>query len=134
MANALYDFARESFLAGDIDWINDDIIIVLCSTTYTPDIGNDQYYSDIPAGARVAVSSPLSSKTVANGVADAADVTFPTVSGDQINYIVFVKDTGVEATSTLIALFDNATNLPYTPNGNNIELRFDNGMSRIFFL
>ncbi len=29
MANALYDKGREAFLRGQIDWINDDIRVIL---------------------------------------------------------------------------------------------------------
>ena len=36
MANKLYDKAREAFLKGDIDWLNDTVKVVLVDTADTP--------------------------------------------------------------------------------------------------
>ncbi|MCW5942916.1 MAG: hypothetical protein KIS66_11835 [Fimbriimonadaceae bacterium] len=83
MANALYDKARESFLKGEISWSGDNVKVVLLDLAdYAPDLANDQYLSDIPAGARAATSGNLSGKTTSAGVADADNVTFATVTGD----------------------------------------------------
>lgn len=94
----------------------------------------DDNLNDITGAARVATSSALGSKTVTNGVADAADVTFSSVTGDVSEALVFFKDTGTESTSRLILLIDTATGLPVTPNGGNITVAFDNGANRIFRL
>ena len=72
MANALYDKGREAFLAGGINWSGDSIKAVLVDTgAYTVNLATHQFLSDIPAGARIATSANLGSKTVAAGVADA---------------------------------------------------------------
>jgi hypothetical protein len=47
---------------------------------------------------------------------------------------VIYRDTGVEATSQLVALFDTAINLPITPNGGDITLTWSNDTNRIFKL
>ena len=135
MANALYDHGREGFLDGSIDWDTDDIRCILVDTAdYTVNLTSHDNLDDIPAGARVAVSGALSSKTVAAGVADAADVTFSTVSGDPSEAIVIYKHTGTEGTSRLIAYIDTATGLPVTPGGGDIIIQFDNGANKIFKL
>jgi hypothetical protein len=67
-------------------------------------------------------------------VADAADITFTTVTGDQSEALVIYKDTGVEATSQLIAYIDTATGLPVTPGGGNITVTWDDGANKIFKL
>jgi hypothetical protein len=135
MANALYDKGREGFLDGSIDWDTDTIKAVLVDAAdYTLDLATHDNLDDIAAGARVAISAALSSKTVTAGVADAADVTFPAVTGDPVELIVLFKDTGVEATSRLIAAIDTATNLPVTPNGGDIVVQWDNGANKIFKL
>jgi len=135
MANALYDTARESFLNGEIDWTSDNIKVVLVDTNdYTVDINSDQYLSDIPSGARVATSSNLGSKTTTAGVADAADVTFTTVTGDQSEALVIYQDSGNAATSRLIAYIDTSTGLPITPNGADIILAWSDGDNKIFKL
>lgn len=135
MANALYGLAREAFLNGDLDWAANDIKVVLVDTNdYTVSINTHQFLSDVAAGARVATSSNLASKTATLGVADAADVTFSAVTGDQSEALVIYQDSGSAATSRLIAYIDTATGLPVTPNGADITVTWDNGSNRIFAL
>ena len=135
MANALYDKGREGFLDGSIDWDADNIKVVLVDTDdYTVNLATHDNLDDIPAGARVATSGNLASKTVAAGVADAADVTLSSVTGDQFEAIVIYKDTGTESTSRLIAYIDTASGLPCTPNGGDVTLQWSSAAERIFKL
>lgn len=135
MANALFDKGREGFLDGSIDWDTDTIKLILVDhADDNPDVAADDNLDDVAAGARVATSSAFSSKTVTSGVADAADVTLSTVTGDQSESLVIYKDSGVESTSRLIAKIDTATGLPVTPNGGNINIVWDSGASKIFKL
>jgi len=135
MPNALFDKARERFLTGQFNWSTDTIKAILVDTgVYTPNLSAHEYLSDISGGARIATSGAFTSKTTTNGAADAADVTFTTVSGNSIEAIVLYKDTGVEGTSPLIAYIDTATGLPITPNGGDIIVTWDNGTNRIFRL
>lgn len=135
MANALYDLGREAFLNGNIDWTNDNIkIALLDGADYTPNLATHDFFDDVPVAARVAISGNLTGKTTAAGVADANDETFSSVTGDESEYILIYQDTGVEATSRLIALIDTATNLPITPNGGDIQVVWDSGANRIFKL
>lgn len=135
MANALYDIGRQGFLDGSIDWDTDNIKVVAVDTgAYSPNLATDDYLADIPGGARIATSSNLTGKTVANGVADADDITFSAVSGASIEALVVYKDTGSAATSRLIAYIDTATGLPVTPNGGDIVIAWPSGSSKIFKL
>ncbi len=133
MANALYDLGREAFLDGDIDWAADNIkVLIVDGAVYTPNLVTDQFRDDI--ASEVAVSANLSGKDSSLGVADAADVTFSTVSGAQSEFLVIFKDTGTPATSALIALIDTATGLPVTPDGGDITVTWDSGANKIFKL
>lgn len=133
MANALYGKGREKFLTGDIAWDTDNIKVSLVDTgTYTVVIDTHEFYSDL--SGVVADSGNLASKTVALGVADAADVTFSSVTGSSAEALVIWKDTGVASTSPLIAYIDTATNLPVTPNGGDITVAWDSGSNKIFKL
>ena len=135
MANALYDKGREAFLTGGINWSGDSIKAVLVDTgAYTVNLATHQFLSDIAAGARVATSANLSAKTVAAGVADAADSLFTAVSGPSVEAVVLYKDTGTAGTSALIAYIDTASGLPITPNGGDITVVWDNGANKIFKL
>lgn len=133
MANRLYDAGRAAFLGADIDWLADNIKVVLVdSGAYTPNTATDDFFNDIPSV--IATSGNLASKTATAGVADAADITFTAVTGAQSEYLVIYKDTGTSSTSALIALIDTATNLPITPNGGDITVQWDNGANKIFKL
>lgn len=133
MANTLYDAARKRFLEAQINWMSDTIKVYLVSlTSYTPNVSSHEYLSDVSGGARIAGPVTLTSKSTNGGAADAADVTFTSVSGSTIGAIVIYSDTGSESTSPLIAIIDTATGLPITPNGGDIIVTWDNGTNKIF--
>jgi hypothetical protein len=135
MANALYDAGRNAFLTGGISWTTDTIkIVVVDSADYTPNLATDDFLNDIPAVGRVAISGALTGKTAVAGVADANDVTLTAVSGDSFEYIIGFKDTGTESTSNLIFFIDTAVGLPFTPNGGDVLIVWDDGANKIFKL
>ena len=135
MSNSLYTKAKQGLIDGSIDLDTDDIRVVLVDgADYTPDLATHDNLDDIPAGARVAVSGALQNKSVTDGVFDADDIILAAVTGDQFEYIVLFKDTGVEGTSRLILLIDTATGLPCTPNGSDITIQFSSGADKIFRL
>lgn len=136
MANALYDSARAHFLEGTIDWTDDTIKCVLVDATYVY-ASTDSTMNDI-AGGKI-VSGPthqiLTGKSSTGGAADAADVTFPAVSGAQVKGIVVYKYVDeTMSNNPLIAYIDQATGLPITPNGGDIIVTWDNGVNKIFRL
>lgn len=135
MANLLYDSGRGAFLNGDISWSRDTIRAILVDIAkYAVNAGTHQYLSAISgtAGAIVATSPPLTTKTYAAGVADADDITFPAVTGPTVEIVVVYKDTGIASTSPLILYVDSITTI--TPNGGDITVEWDNGTNRIFKL
>lgn len=125
MANTFYDKGKEKILST-IDLLADDMRLVLVDgADYTPNFSTDEFLSDIAAGGRVATSPALTSKTVTAGAFDAADTSFTSVSGDQSEYLVLYQHTGTDSTAALILLWDTATGLPITPDGNNINTTFN---------
>lgn len=135
MANALFDKARQRFLEGQLTWTTDTIKAVLVDTgTYTPNLSAHEYLSDVSGGARISVSGAFSGKSATGGAADANDVTFTSVSGASVEAIIIYKDTGVDASSPLIAYIDTATGLPITPNGGDIIVVWDSGANKIYKL
>lgn len=135
MANALYGLGRQAFLDGNISWTSATIKAILIDTgAYTVNLTTHQYLSDISGYAIIGSAVTLASKTVTLGVADAADLTFTSVTGTSVEAIVIYKDTGTGSTSPLIAYIDTATGLPVTPNGGNITVTWDSGANRIFKL
>jgi hypothetical protein len=135
MANGLYDRGRQGFLAGEIDWDADNIKIMLIDEDDdVPDLANDEDLADRLAAAREETSGNLTSKGTTDGVADAADETFSSASGDPCESIDCYQDTGTEGTSLLIFNIDTATGLPVTLNGGDVTVQWDDGANKIFKL
>lgn len=123
MSNAFFKKGKENILGGDIDWdAHNQVAMLVDSADYTINLNTHDALDDIAVAGRVATSGNLASKTKTDGKADAADFTFTTVTGDPSEYLIFRKETGVEATSLLICAFDTATGLPITPNSADINV------------
>src|SRR4030042_2980181 len=113
MANTPYTKAKQHLIDGTIDLDTNDIRAILVDgADYTPVLATHETLADIPSGARVAVSGALASKSVTDGVFDAADINIPAVTGDQFEYLAIYKHTGTESTSRLIMLIDTASGFP----------------------
>lgn len=135
MANTLFDKGRQDFLEGNTPWLTSNIRAMLVSSAWSPAATGNAFLPDVPRVCIVASSVLFSSKTSTNGAADAADITFPSVSGvNNIPYLVIFKDTNVYTTSPLIALIDTASGLPVTANGGDLGVTWDNGNTKIFLL
>ncbi len=135
MANALYDEGRRAFLAGEIDWVGTSMRIILVDATdYTRDLAAHDFLDDVAAGAREEESGNLSTKTEADGIADADNVTFSSASGDACDEIIGFEETGADGTSQLIFNIDTASGLPVTLNGGDVTVTWDDGANKIFKL
>lgn len=133
MASALFDPGREGFLDGSIDWDTDDIRVMLIKDTYTFDAA-DKFVVDLGAVDN-GRSASLGTKTVTNGVADAADTSLVALAAAASNAIVVFKHTGADATARVIVYCDTATGLPCTPAvGQTVNVAWDAGANRIFRL
>ncbi len=133
MANSLYPKAKEAFLNADIDMLVDTITIALIDTGEYTYNATHEYRSDISNNAVIA-SINLSNKTTTNGVFDADDATFTSVTGANCEALIIFQNTGTQSTSRLIAYIDSATGLPILPNGGDITVAFSSGSNRIFSL
>lgn len=133
MANALYPKAKEAFLNGSINMVANTITIALVDTGVYTYSSSHQYRNEVSNSAVIS-STTLSNKTITNGVFDADDATFSSVTGANCEALLIFQDTGVQSTSRLIAYIDSATGLPILPNGGDISVAFSSGSSRIFAL
>lgn len=125
MANALYPKTKAKMLQGAINLLTANVKAILIDTDDYQFNAAHEFLAAIPAGARVATSPNLANKTIDAATAkfDSDDVVIPSVTGDQLEAIVLVVDTGDEATSPLLMFQDTGiTNAPLTPNGTNITI------------
>jgi hypothetical protein len=136
----MYDNAKERFIGqsgatgGAIDLLTADIRAKLIDDAdYTANFATDIDLVDVPNGAEVAtLSGGLGTKTVTNGVFDAADDTFTTVSGDPVESTLVYEHDAIDGNAELIVLLDNGGST--TPNGNDINIQWDSGANKIFAL
>ncbi len=126
MANALYPKWKEQLLQFTINnnLSSGTVKVALVTAGYTY-ASTDQFYSSITASV-VGTPQTIGTKTFTNGVFDGADVTYTAVTGSQAVSLVIYVDTGVAATSPLVAFLDTSiTNLPVTPNGGDITITWN---------
>lgn len=125
MANAIYPKYKEALLSGsaNVSLTANSIKVALVDTgTYTYS-ATHQYRSDL--SGVTASSAALDSKTVTNGLFDAANATFTAVSGTTSEALVFYVDTGNAAADRLIYYYDTGgSGLPVIPNGGDINIGF----------
>lgn len=135
MSNALFDISREKFLSSAMSWSSDDIRCCLVRG-YTYSSAHTTLASVTGAGGTVVASSgAFTSKTVTNGVADAADVTFTAVgAGAAITSIIVYREGASDSLRDLVAYLDTGTGLPVTPDGTDITIAWDGGANKIFKL
>lgn len=133
MANVLYPKFLQKLIGAStlstgtpIDLATNNIRIALIDTGTYAYSATHEFWSSA-SSALVGTTQLLGSKTVVDGVFDAADVTFTSVTGNTIEALIIYKDTGSAATSPLIMYMDTVVGGPInvTPNGGNIEVQFD---------
>ena len=138
MANQLYTKAKQALLGGELNLSSNVITIALVDTDVYTFSASHEFRSSVPNTAVVA-SANLASKSITDGVFDAADVEFPFVTGANCEALILYHNTGDaendgtrQADSRLVVYIDTATGLPILPNGGNITVKFSDGASKIF--
>lgn len=147
MANMLFPKGKEGLLDGSIDL---DTAVIRCALLrgYSYSASHSVMSEVIAAStALVSTSAALGTKTVTNGVFNAASpTTFPSVAaGAACTRIVIYQSSTVTgagdpvATSAqrVIALIDTASGgaaLSVVPTGANIDITWDTGANKIFSL
>ena len=127
MADQYYNDTPNAFLGNpahntaDLD--TDDIRCWLYDETADArDLANEDI-ADILAGARIAESTNLASKTVGvvgDGIFDHANFVFTSVTGASVESIGYWAFNATESIAPLLWVLDSASGLPVSPNGGDI--------------
>lgn len=134
MANALYTKAKEKILQGQINFLTDTIKVALVKNDYLQSLTTDEFLTSVSASV-LGTAQTLATKSVTGGAFDAEDISFTAVAaGSTSEGVVIYKDTGVDATSSLIAYIDTITGFPLATNGGDVNIQWDNGTFKIFSL
>jgi hypothetical protein len=121
MASQLYPQGAAHIVgkATKVDMIADTIKEIFYSGAFS---GAHEFISDLTGASIIARSGALAGKTSTNGVFDSNDITVIGVSGSPFTHVIEAKDTGSDATSPLVAIYDVAT---FTPNGGDVNVVFN---------
>ena len=92
MANSLYDKGRQRFLEAQLNWLTDDIKVVMVDTGVYTFASTHEFFASIPVAARITAPTTLTNKTSTNGAADAQDVTFAAVNGPSLEALVIYRE------------------------------------------
>lgn len=127
MANKLYPKGKRDMMKGLVDLNGGNVRALLVDAADYAYSDAHEFLSDVPSGARIAVSSNLSGKTFSDAAKfDSDDPVLTGVTGDQLEIIILYLHTGTEATSKLILFQDTGvTGMPLTPDGNNVQITVD---------
>lgn len=136
MANAFYQPTMALWAGGDIHWkaAGGDTFrcYLIDSADYAVNPVTDDFLADIAGAAREEGPVTLGSLTAAaDGVIDAADITFVGATGDPCEALVIYKFVTVDGDSPLCLYIDTATGLPVTLNGGDVVVTWDNGANKI---
>ena len=123
MASAVYPKALEAFLKADIDLDTVAVNAVLLDlATYTYNAAHD-FYDDL-TGVVGSESGDFASKTYSNGVFDAADITFSSVTGVEVGAVAVFVDRGGAASADNLLSYNEFTSA-VTPNGGDITVQWN---------
>lgn len=121
MASQLYPKGAAHILgaATKVDLVADTIKILFYASSFS---SSHEFVSDLTGASIIARSGALSGKTVTSGVYDSNDITVTAVSGSAFTHVIEYKDSGVDSSSPLIAIYDVSS---FTPNGGDINVVFN---------
>lgn len=133
MSTFLYNSARASFATKQIDWTSSSVRCVLLNGSYAPQPAH-QFLSDIPVGARM-IDAALTGLAQKNGICYGTIPQFnafiagsPVVS--MVLYILAVDH--ADADSPLIYYSDDGRGFPFTPQGFNYAVGYDQSAGGFF--
>jgi hypothetical protein len=122
MANFVYTKAKESLLRGEINASSSNYRVALINAdNYTPNISSDQYFSQIPSNAVVAVSGNVQNITSSNGILDGDDVTI-SHDGTAFDSIVLYQVGSSNSNSRLFFYIDNSPGLPFEGSNSSLSV------------
>lgn len=120
--NRAYNGAYSALWRGEVDWIEDDIRVLLVRGSLYAFSASHQTLAQIPSGAR-ASDVALTGRTESGGTAFAADPTWPMVPvGADVTAVVVYAQGASDAESRLLLWLDELDGLPRPTGGTDVML------------
>lgn len=129
MANKIYPKYKAAAMSGgaNVNLLSLNVKLIMIDLgTYTYSDAHE-FLSDIVSGSQIGFSGNLASKSVsAGGAFQSANGRFDAITGVSVEALIMFVDTGVPATSRLVAFFDTGiTGIPVTPAGTSYNIIVD---------
>lgn len=136
MANQLYKGIKEDFLNGTINLLSVNLRVALVKNSYSIDIDNDQYISDVGSSNIAARSNVLENISITDGILDAENETVENYGTSGFDYLIIYESTGDDNTSRLIAYIDTGDGLPVASTSETISvtIQWSDLVTKIFSL
>lgn len=132
MTTMVYNNARHLFATGQINWPFVNAHAVLLNAAYAPQPG-DMFLSDIPTGA-VMKDVLMTDLGETNGICFGTIPQFNAFSSgsDCIALGIYLQDGGGPGSSALVYYSDDGFGFPFTPEGFNYAVGFDQAAGGFF--
>ncbi|MDP9112279.1 MAG: hypothetical protein M3O20_01200 [Acidobacteriota bacterium] len=127
MSTFKYNQAKTDFATGLLNWQSADICMAFTGGNYAPD-PNHLTLADVGEGNLIVRDIPLSGRNVVNGICSGTIPAFnaflqPTVV---VGVLIYVRaGRGGDGTARLIYYSDDGVGFPFTPQGFNYVVSFD---------
>jgi hypothetical protein len=122
-----YNTLLNAMLNGTYDLEALDLYAVGMSADYTFSAAHaTMENANIPLAARVCGPVDIGSESIGTLLLDGADIQFPSVTGDEVTTIIIYDHNvdGESATDIPLMRMTSGTNLPFTPDGNNVVIQW----------
>lgn len=127
----VYQKSAGHFTSGGTNWASDTISAALLTSSYAIDTATHDFASDLTnelsggSYTRKTLASKTSVLTTGLLTLSCANISWTSITALNIRWIVFFKNTGSDATSTLICANDLGTN--YNPTAQNFDYTVNTG-------
>lgn len=130
--NILYDDLRERLLTAQFNWMTAPVWVAFVSDGYVADPAHINL-TDIPTGALLARTGPLTSKDATGGYARGIPPEMKLFrNGTPVAGIVLFENTGIDATSKLICYTNDGPALPFLGVGFDYAVAFNAALGGFF--
>lgn len=137
IANGAYAKGLRHLLT-DVSWetaVLKAVAVNIAAGHYTVDLAVHEFLADVASGDRIDTSAALAGAAVLDdGVLDADNSVLTTVTaGVGVNggAVVIYAEIGGDSTSVLLLYLDDMSGLPFTPNGSDMDLLWNDGVDKI---
>lgn len=130
-----FKYANASQLLGSagLDLVTANVAALLVSNVYAPKMASDQHVADLPSAAIVARSGLLTATALRDGIFVGTIPEFDALlSPTKVVALVLYRETGNDALSELLYYSSDGPGFPFTPDGFDYFVGYDQSNGGFF--